>query len=145
MQFNQPKLSFPSGPAQQPFEQRRGTVERLEAAQGGYHRVFGYAGITFPGEAVLDVPFSIVFIAKPLFTCGFELAPESNLTAGNFPTCTGLVTAWDRRVTSDENAEYFYGASLAIRTTGHDEQRFILHWQFMGKALRGPGPDLAAP
>jgi hypothetical protein len=137
--FNPPKKANPVIPTQKPWEKRRGDVERAVEAQGGYYRVFGYTGLANPGEAVFGITFAVPFISKPIFKYGLEMASGSSLVDGSFPTLCAVVSQWNRAITTDGTAELFTGCTVGVRTTGDALNRFIFHWEFTGKAIRGNG------
>lgn len=86
-------------------------------------------------ETIFQLSFVHVFMEEPLFTYGFALdggAPES----GSYPTCSLFVVNW---LTEGVAPIYAYvGARLGAYTTGSTGMRFVLHYNFKGRATSFP-------
>lgn len=93
------------------------------------------------GESVVSVPFPVVFIERPLFHFGGVLDDNQTVTAGSYPTLSAVVSSFDVKRSGIEKTEYT-GANIAITTTGVAEQRMVLCWFFVGKALVNPIGDV---
>lgn len=89
------------------------------------------------GELVKDVSFPVVFTEEPFFAFGGRLEQNQVIVAGNYPTVSAVVLSFsvEKRGVS---TELFRGARLIIVTTGEEDQKMWLQWQFSGMALVNP-------
>lgn len=139
----------------------RSYVEHIEEQAVRDGAIEGHLKLNGAGESLAELHFPISFLEKPVFTCGFELAPDSFLTTGQFPVATATVYDWLTRGT-DANIMYI-GAKIAIAflapsyyTSGGDAGGTIaigstngeLHYSFRGKSFTNPSgshPTVTAP
>jgi hypothetical protein len=107
-----------------------------EDAIGRVHTVSGEFVVDGTGEALVPVNFPIRFIEKPRFHFGGELAPDSVITDGEFPTVSAVVGYW----TYEERpyVPHYKGATLAVVTTGPTGQKMAIHWTMTGRAITNP-------
>jgi len=124
-------------------EKRRGDLVRSANIQATTHVASGTNEIIGSGEILLNLSFPVIFIQHPLFLYGSELGPGSELTAGNYPVLSAMVTYWD--IDDPDLALYgtslrrhFKGVQIAVTSSGPENQRLYLHWQFTGLALSNP-------
>jgi hypothetical protein len=94
-------------------------------------------GVGTASEATAVVTFPNVFIEKPTFTYGWELAPNQGATQGSFPVGTAFILQWTNPTTTTPYLAYT-GATIATVTSGVDGQQLILHYSFTGRALAYP-------
>jgi hypothetical protein len=112
----------------------------MGAVTAKVHSIQGFFDVVGSGEALLDVPFPVWFMERPLFTFGGEMAPDQVLTTGAYPTLSVLVHRW--RMKDHPGAKsYFTGATFIVVSGGADDQKLLVHWQMQGTALRNPGGE----
>lgn len=126
--------------AQQPFERRRGEVERSESMYGRVFTVVGFIELNGCGEALVDVNFPVWFIERPAIGGAGEVGEGAVLTGANYPIFSVGAVKW---VTEDKpgGARYYTGAQLAVVVLGPSNQKSVIHWQAQGKALVAPLND----
>lgn len=127
---------LPVSPPQMSFEQRRGTVDRQQAIQGGVFRVSYFMEMAGDGEATIDVNFPVGFTEYPACFMGGALAPGQVLVDGNFPWCSVMVGTW--KTLEKGNRSFYVGATLVLTVGGPTSQNSILHFHVEGKALQNP-------
>lgn len=129
-------MLLPVSPPQMSFEQRRGTVDRQAAIQGGVFRVSYFLEVSGDGESTIDVNFPVAFSEYPSCYSGGALQPGQVLVAGNFPTCSVMVGTWK---TQEKGSHLYYiGATLILVVGGPTTQLSVLHFHAEGKALQNP-------
>lgn len=120
------------------LEKRREDVRRVDAMTVKVTRVEGRVLIKNAGEARVEVPFSVVFCERPFFNFGGEMDTNFRVTAGSYPTVSAVVEEWTVVGESDAAEGRYNGCTLAVVTTGQDDQQMWLHYSFEGKAIRNP-------
>lgn len=122
-----------------PFETRRSTVNRINSLGVKLHEYSVETLITGVGEVPMLIAFPVYFVERPSFTFGLAMDDNSAVVAGNFPTYSITVTAWDKLQKQGDNVGWFYrGAALVAVLTGDITQRAWATTTFTGKALRNP-------
>lgn len=113
-------------------------VEELAVRDG---EVQGFARVE-PGESILHLTFPIVFLERPVFTCGMELPGNEPLTYGAFPIWSASVASWSTR---DMGGKATYvGAELGIVAIAPENPTLELHYRFSGQSFTNPtGNDLS--
>lgn len=127
------------GGVQRPLEIRRSEIARVEATQGGFHRLLGLTEVLGTGEGYFDTPFPVRFVGHPSFSFGGELGDNEPLVKGSYPEVDAFVVRWDT-VPNPQNDKvvYYRGARISFVAAGRDGMRWFLHWQFEAMALRNP-------
>jgi hypothetical protein len=132
------------------FDKRRGIVQRgLDQQVQNYHQT-GTATVALPampgwngkvtGEATVFVTFPYIFIEKPLFTYGWELAPNNPVTGGGFHQGSATVHNWT--TTTAGYATLYTGAIIGCVNTGPTNLQVILHYRFDGLAMTTVPPPV---
>jgi hypothetical protein len=128
----------PFRPLATTLDERRVDIDRVEQMAGGVFRVAGFVIIQEPGELLVPVKFPIRFMEKPSFSFGGEVAPNSPVQAGKYPTLSVLVRNWQFEIQPQTGARWYVGATLLSVSTGIDGQTMEVHYQLEGRGLRGP-------
>lgn len=89
------------------------------------------------GESLIEVPFPVKFLEKPIFTAGLETADNVSLQWGNFPVWSATVGAWATEPA--ENEPLYTGAFIGVFVLG--PPRSILHYRFEGQNFTNPTTD----
>lgn len=129
-------MGVPQRPFEQPFEARRGEVERARRVQGSVYEVWGTVDVIKPGEGLVDVDFPVGFSEKPTISGAGELAEGMVLEDGRFPTWNVGVYKWKKTVRDGKS--YYVGATLVLVVTGSLDMNSTVHWQMKGRALVNP-------
>lgn len=117
-------------------ERRRNQIARLNDLAIATTHVSGVILVRGPGEATVDMGFSVVFTERPAMSFGWEL-PENHVpVAGAFPRASIGVLQWNR-ADYGENRLYYAGALLAVVSEG-SISALNVHWQAYGNAFRNP-------
>lgn len=128
-----------------PLENRRSNVDRINSHGIKIHVYSVDSPVVGVGEAIIEIPFPVLFVERPGFTSGFSLDENVSPQLTNFPTYSAVVVQWVRqpkKTTSDNANSFLYaGAILSVRLTGDVSQRATLHTRFEGKAMRNPLTD----
>lgn len=95
----------------------------------------GFVELAGIGETMANISFPIMFVEKPVFTYGFEMAPGSWLTHGDFPLGTGVVAAWVVQPYND--MKLYAGARVGIVLIGGGGP-MTFHYVFKGRSLTNP-------
>lgn len=125
------------------LEQRRGTVERDRAIQGGPYVVDGIIELRGTGEVTVPVAFPVTFIEKPILVGGGGVADNQRIVPGEFPEWKVGVLRWDRVTHPDTpDTPTYRGCTLVIVVSGaeDDEDTFLSEAYFTarGRALTNP-------
>jgi hypothetical protein len=120
------------------LEQKRYSVQRIEAMTVRPTRLQGRTQILGVGEVSFDVEFPVKFVEVPILSFGGELDKTSVVTATTFPTISVCVIEWENEEARLGDDGLFVGATLAVVTGGNPGQSIWVHWTFDGKALRNP-------
>ena len=105
------------------------------------------AGFT-AAEASVTVTFVNILTEEPCFTYGMALELNQPLIAGQYPTCSAVVYAWntidppDAIPGADPSLYSYTGANLAIVVSGSPGQSLWVHYSFVGTGLAFPAPAL---
>lgn len=126
---------------QEPFERRRGELERTTSMYGRVHKIHGFVELAGSGETIVDVKFPVWFTERPAISGGGELGEGAVLEEGSFPIFSAGVVKWVYEEKAG-GARYYTGAQLVLVALGPADAKSIVHWQLEGKALRNPLNDL---
>lgn len=97
----------------------------------------GQIQINGSGDSIVNIPFPIQFSQKPILSFGGDLEHGQSVTIGSLPTVSMIVTRWD--IVGSPPLQLFYqGATVAIVTSGVDDQIMYAHYTFTGVALSNP-------
>lgn len=122
-----------------PLERRRSDVTRVNTHGVKLHHYTVETLVNGTGEVFYDVPFPVLFVERPVFSCGLVLDDNQTVETGEYPTYSATVIYWDKLQKQGENVGYFYkGARVAVVVSGIDDQKAYMHTHFFGKALRNP-------
>lgn len=90
------------------------------------------------GEHISEmIEFGTVFESRPFFTYGVEVAPDTPLATGDFPTAMAGVNEW--HVTEDEDerhTRYYLGGRVWFYTVSNSSYRYLFRLSFEGVAVR---------
>jgi hypothetical protein len=127
------------------FQKRQGAVQRGLAQQVQVYDQVGEATCGLPpgpnpvvGEGSFIVTFLHVFVVKPTFTYGSELAPNLSPVTGSFPTFSATVSRWI--TTPAGHATLYTGAVVAFVAGGASGSQIICHYSFRGQAMSPVSP-----
>lgn len=121
------------------MEQRRETVDRIEAMTVQMTEVFGRVMSIGAGELAIDIPFPVNFTERPLFTFGAEMEDNHRAVLGSYPTVSAVVVTWNKSGEVEGAFDgYYLGATIVVRTTGGQDQHMWTHYSFMAKAIVNP-------
>lgn len=96
--------------------------------------VVGFCEIEGEGESIIQIPFPLQFIEKPIFTAGLELPANISFKWGEFPFWSATVGSW---VTAPaENEPLYVGATVGALVLG--PPRSILHYRFEAQSFTNP-------
>jgi hypothetical protein len=118
-------------------ERRRVYVEAAIERQVKQGVVQGLVNVDGVGESVVVVSFPVVFMEKPVFAPGLELADNYWLALGQFPLWAAVVAMWITD-TSASGVVRYIGAEIGVNITGPDTLRSIFHYSFSGKSFSNP-------
>jgi hypothetical protein len=96
--------------------------------------VVGTTVLEGEGESLIEIPFPVTFLEKPVFTAGLETAENVSLQWGNFPVWSATVGAWSTEPA--ENEPLYTGAFIGVFVLG--PARSILHYRFEGQSATNP-------
>jgi hypothetical protein len=77
----------------------------------------------------------MLFVERPVFTCGLELGESSYLASGSFPVVSACVAGWETKVIG--LSTMYAGATLGILVTGVSGQA-VLHYSFQARSYLNP-------
>lgn len=118
-------------------EQRRRTyLEATAERQAKYGTVQGFVDVTGPGETVVTVSFPVMFMEKPNFSAGLELADNNWLTLENFPVWSATVGQWTIN-RSSSGVNRYVGAQIGL-VLFSPAMRGVLHYSFVAKSFTNP-------
>lgn len=124
--------------AQQPLEERRGEVTRVQEMAGGIFFVGGELDFDGSGEFLTDVVFPVLFTELPLPLFGSYLAPSQGLEDSNYPQITSTVKNWTIRKGEDGQTLAYQGATIASVCLGHEGMKGTCTFLMVGLALHNP-------
>jgi hypothetical protein len=116
---------------------RHNATERIEEQVVKNGSVHGFIDIEDYGETLVEVSFPVVFLEKPVFTYGHELADNVWPTDGSFPVASATVISWITRDYSGDR-RFYTGANIGITIFGHKGMRSVLHYVFAGQIFTNP-------
>lgn len=90
-----------------------------------------------PGEVIKDVSFSCVFTEKPLFAFGGDIQQNGTITAGGFPTVSGVILRYNTAITANQAVAYV-GATICAVFLGDEATGLWFHYHFTGTAMSNP-------
>lgn len=115
----------------------RNATERLEEQVVKNGSVHGFIEIEDYGETLVEVSFPVIFLEKPVFTYGHELADNVWPVDGSFPVASSTVISWVMREYPGDR-RFFTGANIGITVFGHKGMRSVLHYVFAGQTFTNP-------
>lgn len=113
------------------------TKDRLSSQAGRVHTISGLFYVMGTGEATQEIKFPVRYVERPVCTFGAEVAPDSNITDGGFPTYSVTVGGWELEEINAAQILYV-GATLFIVTAGAIGQNLWIHWSARGRAITSP-------
>lgn len=145
MSLNWPTPPAPPRPARgpatsaAPWEQRRGTVDRIKEMEARHTRIHGFVRVEGGGgaAATTDVFFPVWFMQFPNFLTGWSLEEGGIFDLDDPPRFDTGVVAWHVEERPMQ-IRYYSGAQILVTGFGPTTQRAVVHWSAEGKALRAP-------
>lgn len=135
-------MADPRGSYEQGIRARDRGLQQLDSVTGQILRLSGLIDITMApdealGEALIEIPFPVLFIELPGVSDGMHLFEGERIVAGQFPVVRSFVNIW-RFKEYPGGTRHYTGANLGMVVTGHPGMRCTLHYHFEAKAVVPP-------
>jgi hypothetical protein len=131
-------MTTPMRRAQNSVSRGQATLARVNDVAAQQTWVMGRIAVEGIGETTVDVKFPVTFGEKPFPILGGGEYLGKTPTWNEFPTAQAVVIAWETGTSTNDR---YTGATLAITTTGRQDQIVYVSFAFVGVALTNAPTD----